>query len=132
MTGQGQAVRPNSHDSRGFPALFQPDLPCLPPVLEGSLLAHSAGVFRKIRVPGMALELWFLENAAVPQECGSSSGALPLQVCGARRATGVWHMERVQKGGSDPPGVLLTGRCCWRHRDPPGRRSRKRVRDPGR
>lgn len=138
MIGQIQAVCPNSHDSRGFPALFQLDPPCLPPnPREDSLLAQSAGVFHKILVPGMALEQWFLENAVVPRECGSSSGALPLQVYGARRAAGVWHMEPSPEKRERPTGcgahwtlLLATQGSTWAMEQEAGEGSRQVIPDP--
>lgn len=50
MIGQIQAVCPNSHDSRGFPALFQLDPPCLPPV--------PVRILCWLRVPGFSTRFW--------------------------------------------------------------------------
>lgn len=86
VTGQG---RPNSHKGRGSPALFQADLPCLPPP---SPRAFSAGSERR----GFPQDSGAQDGpgTVVPRECSSSSG--------------MWQFL----GSTSPPGVQ--GQTCCR------------------
>lgn len=121
-----------------FPSSFPAGSASSPPQSLSVLCRLTApGFFRKVRAPGMGLEQRFLENAAVPRECGSSSGALPLQVCGARCAAGVRLVEpspakreRPSACGAHWMLLLATQGSTWAMEREAGEGSRQVIPDP--